>query len=152
MRGRLRTAPALLLLGIALQAQAGPAPLTVEQAWVAEAPPGVGVNAGYLTISNRTDREYVLEGVTSPDFGRVEMHRTLVSEDGTSRMRRQQTVTIPAATRLEFRPGDYHLMLFEKRAPVRSGGKVGLTLHFADGILLEISAPVRRMDGGHRHH
>jgi copper(I)-binding protein len=148
---RLRTAIGLLLLGTLPAAWSGPASLTVDNAWIAEAPPGVGVNAGYLTIGNGGDRERVLERVTSPGFARVEMHRTVVSADGTSRMQRQQEIAIPAGARFEFSPGGYHLMLFEKREPVRSGDRIGLTLHFADGTLLKTSAPVRRMDG-HSHH
>lgn len=142
----------LLLLSLAT---AGPVPagtgVTVSHAWVAEAPPGVGVNAGYLSVRNHGDRERVLRKVTSPDFARVEMHRTITAADGTTTMERQQDIVIPAGASLDFSPGGYHLMLFEKREPVRSGARVGLTLHFADGTLLETSVPVRRMDG-HRDH
>lgn len=141
----------LLLFCAAQTTHARETALTVENAWIAEAPPGIGVNAGYLTIYNRGEHERILERVSSPAFGRVEMHRTLVSEDGGSTMRRRRTIPVPAGDALDFSPGGYHLMLFENREPVRRGDNISLTLHFADGTLLKTSATVRRR-GDHNHH
>lgn len=126
--------------------------LTILDAWIAEAPPPVQVNAGYLIINNNSDSDRILESVTSPAFGRVEMHRTLISDDGTSSMQQQNRITIGAGRRIEFRPGGYHLMLFDRREAVRTGMRYQLTLHFADGASLATSADVRRIDNHHEHH
>lgn len=141
-----------VLIAMAAPLPASEAVLAVHDAWIAEAPPTVRVNAGYLIIDNRSDRDRVLESVTSPTFGRVEMHRTVVSEDGTSSMQQQHRITIASGDRLEFRPGGRHLMLFDARDPILNGKEIPLTLQFADGTTIETTAAVRRINSHHEHH
>lgn len=126
--------------------------ITVRDARIATAPPTVAINAGYLTIDNRGENERILESVTSPAFERVEMHRSRIGTDGTAAMRRQDRIAIPAGERIEFKPGGYHLMLFNPHEPARAGREISLILHFADGLESNVTAAVRRLDGSHGSH
>jgi copper(I)-binding protein len=71
-----------LVAGLALSAltwsSAGRAAdaLTVEDAWVREAPPHAEMSAAYLTIKNETSQDHTLVGVSSPQFQKVEIHST----------------------------------------------------------------------------
>lgn len=110
------------------------------------------VHAGYLTLENRSDRERELESITSPVFERVEMHRTVIADDGTSSMQQLKGVAIAAGDGIEFKPGGMHLMLFDTREPIRTGMRIPLTLRFSDGTTLDSEAEVRRRNSTHEHH
>jgi periplasmic copper chaperone A len=152
-----RMLTALCLLSVAAVAQATP-PLSVEDPWVRESPPGTEVNGAYLALRNDGDEDVKLVRVGSPHFSRVEMHET-VGEDERSRMRRVEDITVPAGESVALEPGGLHLMLFTPRRSLEAGEHVTLTLEFDNGQLLEVGAPVRKRtgredddaEGGHAH-
>lgn len=128
--------------------------LRITGAWVREAPPVAKVNAGYFSICNGGETDTMLSQVSSPRFGRVEMHQT-VEENGTSRMERLVSVSLPAGKCVTFEPGGRHLMMFDAVERVRAGENVLLRFTFTNQADLEITAPVRRGDGNsseHKHH
>ena len=144
---------ALMALLLIQPAIAATNPVAVHGAWVREAPPGTEVMAAYLVLKNPSARPQTLRRATSPQFGRVEIHRTEL-HDGMASMVPQDHVTIPARGRLSFAPESYHLMLIGPRRALRAGDRVTLILHF-DGVPpLRVVAPVRRanMDGGDHSH
>ena len=148
---RRRLLPLLLVTLWHLQVPAGQASLQVSEAWISEAPPGISVNAAYLVIENTGKRPVALERVTSPDYERIEMHRSFLDQ-GQARMRLQASVTIAAGSTLRFVPGDYHLMLFRPGRPMRIGDSTSLTLEFSDASQLTVSAEVRKLQPDHGHH
>jgi periplasmic copper chaperone A len=128
--------------------------ITVTGAWVAEAPPGVQVMAGYLKIVNDGAATAVLVGATSPDFERVELHRTVI-RNGVARMLHESRLPIPAHAAVVFEPGGRHLMLIGPRRALKAGDRVPLTLQFADGAVLHSTAEVRSplaASAGEHHH
>jgi periplasmic copper chaperone A len=125
--------------------------LQVSEAWVSESPPGVSINAAYLTISNTGESKVILNAVSSPDFKKIEMHRSLEA-DGKARMQLQNQLEIEAGTDFSFSPGDYHLMLFSPLKEIRAGDMTSLTLHFASGNVISVSAEVRKLQSQHLHH
>jgi copper(I)-binding protein len=116
--------------------------LSVSGAWVAEAPPGARLMAGYLRIANEGPGSVLLVGVVSPDFERVELHRTEVKE-GVARMVHQSKLPIAPHGALVFEPGGQHLMLIGPRRILQRGDRVRLTLSFDDGTVLDSMAEVR---------
>lgn len=120
----------------------GPA-VGASHVWIREAPPGVSVMAGYMTLSNFTGKPLVLRDISSSDFGSVMLHRT-VEKDGMDSMEAVQDLVIPAHGRVVLAPGGYHLMLMQPHTHLFDGDLVTLTLNFSDGSVLTILAPVRR--------
>jgi periplasmic copper chaperone A len=145
--------PFLLVLCLlsAMQSYAGSAAIHVTEAWVSEAPPTISINAAYLLIENRSDQSISLLKVDSPDFERIEMHRSVLSE-GIARMQLQTQVDIAAKGQLQFAPGDYHLMLFNPHKRLRAGDFTVLTLYFSDGTQIAVDAEVKRLQPDHSHH
>jgi len=146
-----RTAALLLwlfLLPVAAQSD----DLEVRDPWIMEAPPGARVNAGYFGISNRGDSEAVLVGVDSERFGRVEIHRTVIT-DGIAGMARESAIAVAAGATVSFQPGGLHLMLMEATARPHAGETVPVSLVFASGSRLQVDFPVRRAGAaeGHGH-
>ncbi|HXK58054.1 MAG TPA: copper chaperone PCu(A)C, partial [Gammaproteobacteria bacterium] len=111
---------------------AGESAFQIENPWVREAPPMASMLADYLMIKNTTDSVAMLIGVSSPEFRKVEMHRTEVV-NGLARMVRQQSIEVPANGVLEFEPGRYHLMLMMPTTPLSAGDTVGFRFEFEGG-------------------
>lgn len=106
----------------------GCAGLEAEAPWIAEAPPGVRIQVGYMTLRNRGASEVRLTGADSPDFGRVEFHAIAQGADG-MRMSRIPEPVVPPGGSLNFAPGGVHIMLFQPRRDVRAGQEALLILH-----------------------
>ena len=144
--------PVLMLIPFSLQAAEDA--LSVEDAWVREAPPGVNVLGGYLRLCNRSAVDVTLTGVESESFGKIEIHETIETESAT-RMERIRSLAVPAGECVEFVPGGKHLMLFDPIDPFRDGDFVTLRFVFAHSDSLETRVPVRRgnnNDKEHHHH
>lgn len=117
--------------------------LLVTDAWVREAPPGVDAYAGYLAVFNSGGGPVTITGATSPDFGKVMMHRT-EQDDGQMRMRELEQLKVSAGGKGVFQPGESHLMLMEPRTAFAEGDEVELKLQCTEGETPRFTAPVRR--------
>ena len=62
-------------------------------------------------MQNRTASAFTLIGASSASVRAIEIHTTLM-DDGVMRMRRLQSVAVPAGETVRFEPGGRHLMLF----------------------------------------
>ncbi|RMG52764.1 MAG: copper chaperone PCu(A)C [Gammaproteobacteria bacterium] len=124
--------------------------------WIREAPPGMPMLGGFVTLKNDSDRPVALVGAESPAFGSIELHRSIV-KDGMARMVPQERIVVPPRGEVRLEPGSYHLMLMQPARPLAAGDKVQIQLRFDDGSMLGIDFPVRRdADGAamsrHHHH
>ena len=149
MRFKIISAVCLCLLsGMSLFADSPT--IRVSNAWVNEAPPTVNINAAYLSIENTTDQIIILNEIESPDFERIEIHRSIVSDD-TARMQLQTLVNIAANAQFRFAPGGYHLMLFNPGKPLHAGDMTSFTLHFSGEIQITVDAEIKRLKLDHSH-
>jgi copper(I)-binding protein len=140
---RAPTALALVALLPALAACArGDGALSVEDAWVRAAPPGVRASAAYMTIRNDGDAARSVVGVASAQFARASLHETRM-EDGMARMRPVSTVEIRPGDSVTLAPGGLHVMLEDPARPLAAGEQASLTLRLDDGSALEVTAEVR---------
>ena len=143
MRSMFTRWPILLLcLFTFMPALADEAP-AISDAWIAEAPPGVGVLVGYFTLHNLGASQLTLTGIQSDDFNMVMMHKSIV-ENGMARMEHQSSVSVPAGGSVRFEQGGLHLMLMGPKRSLRAGGSVVLEFSLADGSRLQQAFPVRR--------
>lgn len=131
--------------------------LRIGHPWSRATPPVAKVGAGYLSIANQGTAADRLIAVTSPAAGRVEIHE-MRTESGVMRMRElAQGLGLPAGQRVELKPGGYHLMLMDLKAPLREGTDVPVTLIFERAGRIEVqfkveAAGARGSDhGAHGH-
>ena len=117
--------------------------VTVDNAWVRAAPPGAGMTAGYLSVHNSTGQTVTLVSAASDSHGDAMLHESFV-ENGTSKMRHLDEVSVAANSKASFEPGGRHLMLMAPTRDLEEGDVVALTLHFADGSTITVDADVRR--------
>lgn len=131
-----------LLFAVCLPALAG-GRAEVSDAWLRYIPGGAPA-AGYFTLANRGDAPLSLVGAECPDFGRVMIHRT-IERGGISTMRPVRELTVAPGKSVEFAPGGYHLMLMRPAHPLRPGGRLPVTLRFADGSSLAVEFVVKSL-------
>jgi copper(I)-binding protein len=100
--------------------------------------PGAGMPmaAGYLRIANYSGSDIRITRVSSPEYGSVEMHETLV-EDGIARMRAVPVVEIADGESVVFERGGKHLMLMQ---PVGEPRTITLNFYSGDVLLLSVGA------------
>ncbi len=128
---------ALLVLAILLCAcSSDEAPLVADDVVVNAPRPAMRMSAGYLTLTNNSDAAITITGVSSPEFGSVEMHETTL-EDGISRMRELNELTIAAGATVTFEPGGKHLMLMNRRD---TSDTTSLQFYAGDTLVLTVTA------------
>lgn len=128
--------PLAAVIALAVSACGQPvAPLVATDLSVKPPLPGMQMTAGYLTLHNNTAQPIAIDAVTSPQFGRVEMHETVV-EDGVARMIGLDSIVIPAGSDVVFEPGGKHLMLMQ---PAGTIDTVTLAFRAGDAVVLSVS-------------
>lgn len=100
---------------------------------------GEGMTGVFGTLTNTTDSDLVITGITSDAAAMVELHEVV---DGVMR-KIAGDVVIPAGGTFELAPGDNHIMLMQMPAPIAAGEEITLTLAFDDGSSVTVSALVK---------
>ena len=117
--------------------------VSVRDAWIREAPPGVGVMAGYMELRNNRSRPQVLVAASSSDFESATIHRTII-KDGIAGMVHAPQFELTANASSIFAPGGYHLMLMTPKRTLRAGDPVVINLKFRGGLVLPVAFEVRK--------
>ena len=89
----------------------------------------------YMTIRNNGAEPVTIQSARSPQFARVEMHRTVI-EDGVSKMRPLRTVTVPAGESLRFEQGGRHFMMMGAESETGPGSPVTIEISHSNGLLV----------------
>ena len=100
--------------------------------------PNPRMKAGYMTLTNNTEEAIRITRVSSPQFGRAEIHETFLEND-ISRMRPVGVLSIPAGDAARLEPGGKHLMLMQ---PIDSPQAVTLNLYSDEMLLLSVHADI----------
>lgn len=141
---RTRTALLLLVLAVA-SACAGPSAsggvISVGDAWARPAAAG-GTSAAYMRITNGTDGEDTVVGVSTPAAAKASIHQTMTDDSGMTGMH-EATLTLPAGGTVALEPGGYHVMLTGLAADLVPGSEIQLTLTFERAGPLVVPVQVR---------
>lgn len=123
-------------------AEAAPATLSFSNAFAPVAPEG-GTGGVFVEIAGGATAD-TLVGAHFASAAQVEIHETYATSDGLRGMRAiEQGLPIPAGGTVALRPGSYHLMLMELRAPLAAGDTLEITLDFARAGTRSLRVPVR---------
>jgi copper(I)-binding protein len=143
---------ALGLLGAGSIAWAG---VEVSGAWARATMPGQKVAGVYLQL--RSDAPARLIGAKSAAAKAAEVHR-MSHEGGVMRMRRVDSLELPAGKTVTLEPGGYHVMLLDINRPLNAGEHDSLKLVIEEGgkrTELPVQAQVRSVleeEDPHAHH
>ena len=100
-------------------------------------------SAAYFTVMNTSTAPDTLYKAEASFAGMSQLHETY-TENGMVGMRGIRHIIIPARSRFEFRPGDYHVMLMNLKRDLKPGEKVDLKLFFRRGGVVTVRAVVRK--------
>ena len=117
--------------------------LKFEDAWVRATPPGAMMTAGFGRLVNHTDLKLEITAYTSPNYGDVSLHQTVI-ENGVSRMKEVSGLSIPPGDEVELAPGGYHLMLMMPKQTSGTNDRVVLQIEEAGGQRFSFELPVER--------
>lgn len=118
--------------------------LVIEDAWIRLGPPIVKTYAGYFSIINLSKNKSLrMIGLESAMFEKVEMHNTSII-DGMMRMERLQYVDLRPGIKVQFSMSGKHLMMTNKKKPIKEGDVIPVKLMFNDDQFMNISMKVRR--------
>lgn len=131
-------------------------PVEIRDSWIQEAPPGISPLAAYMQLVNHSMENVVLESVSGPAFGRIEIHESRIEGD-VAKMQHRDSLTLRAQQTVVLEPGGFHLMLFNPDRRLQDGDSTELTFHFKDKapVTVEVDVVARRSrddQAGHQHH
>lgn len=120
-------------------------PVVIDHAWARATAPGQEVGAAYMELKSSED--CILTKVETPVAGSVEIHK-MSMKDGVMGMRMLEALDLPAGQTVKLEPGGFHLMLFDLKSPLKTGGSVPATLHFktknGKTLMLKTVLPILR--------
>ena len=155
-----KTTVALTFIGLAAFAAAQTAAVRVEGAWARATVQGQKGTGAFMNITAKEGTRLV--GVSSPVAGVAEVHEMKMEND-IMKMRAVQGLDLPAGQTVSLKPGGYHLMLMDLKAPLMKDSTVPVTLRFKDAKGVEtkldvvlpvgLAAPdvVTDKPGAHKH-
>jgi hypothetical protein len=142
---RTTTACAALALASAALAQT----VEVKDAWARATVPGQKAGGVYMQL--KSGEAAALVSASSPAAGIVEIHE-MAMEGNIMRMRAIPKLDLPAGQTVELKPGGYHVMLIDLKAPLTKGESVPVTLRFEGKDKkvqeVEVKAEVRDLTAG----
>jgi len=141
-----RLSQAALVLSLALggtAALAQAAAVKVEGAWARATVQGQKGTGAFMSLTAKDATQLV--GISSPVAGVAEVHEMKMEGD-VMKMRALPSLELPAGKKVELKPGGYHVMLMDLKAPLAKDSTIPVTLLFKDvkGVesRLELKLPV----------
>lgn len=92
---------------------------------------------------NNLGEDAAVVNATSSVANIVELH-THVNDNGVLRMRKIDSIDLPANQTVELKPGGLHVMLIGLRRDLKVDDYIDLGLEFEDGSVKSMQIPVRR--------
>ena len=100
-------------------------------------------SAAYFVIVNDGDEADTLIGARSEVANSTEMHETRIEND-VAQMVPVSRVEVPAHGSIEFKPGDYHVMLVGLTQDLKAGDTLKLTLQFEKSGEITLDVPIQQ--------
>ncbi len=119
------------------------AAVTVDGAWARASVPGQKGTGAFMRLTAKEGARLVR--AESQAAGIAEVHEMKMDGD-IMKMRAVPALELPAGKTIELKPGGYHVMLLDLKAPLAKDSTVPLTLTFKDGkgveSKLDLTLPV----------
>jgi hypothetical protein len=119
--------------------------LEISQPWTRATAPTAKTGGGYVTITNKGTTPDRLIAVRSAVSDKAEIHE-MKMEGNVMRMRELANgLEIPPGATVQLKPGGYHLMFMELKAPMAKDTKVPVTLVFEKAGSIDVELLVQAM-------
>ncbi len=104
--------------------------VTVTDAWARATVQGQKATGAFMKITAKDNAKLV--GVSSPVAGVAEIHEMKMEKDVMKMAALPNGLDLPAGKAVELKPGSYHVMLMDLKAPLAKDTTVPLTLTLQD--------------------
>lgn len=125
--------------------------LLVEDAYVRATPPNLPNSAAFMVLKNSSNENISVVKATSNVSKNVELH-THDMKDGVMKMYQVPKIDIPAKAETILKPGGFHVMFIGLHKPLKVGEKVTFTLELSNGETKTVTAPIKTVMAGMKHH
>lgn len=140
--------PLVLLMATSVAAQVA----VVAEPWARATIQGQKATGAFMKITSKEGAKLV--GVSSPAAGVTEIHEMKMDKD-VMKMAAVPSLDIPAGKSVELKPGGFHVMLMDLKAPLADKSSVPVTLTFENskGVKsqVELQVPVKSMSMQTQH-
>lgn len=124
--------------------------IEIDHPWSREAPPTATVIAGFFQLKNNAQQDDYLISASTPVAKRVEIHTHEMS-DGMMQMKQIDRVKVAAQEAVMFKPGGYHLMIFNPEKAYKQGERFPMTLTFQNAGEVQVELAVEKNGHVHAH-
>lgn len=124
--------------------------IEIDHPWSREAPPTATVIAGFFQLKNNAQQDDYLISASTPVAKRVEIHTHEMS-DGMMQMKQIDRVKVAAQETVMFKPGGYHLMIFNPEKAYKQGERFPMTLTFQNAGEIKVELAVEKNGHVHAH-
>ena len=104
--------------------------VTVTDAWARATVQGQKATGAFMKITAKDNAKLV--GVSSPVAGVAEIHEMKMDKDVMKMAALPNGLDLPAGKAVELKPGGYHVMLMDLKAPLAKDSTIPLTLTVQD--------------------
>lgn len=119
--------------------------IEIATPWTRATPPSARTGGGFMTITNKGTVADRLVSARSNASDKVEVHE-MQMDGNVMRMRElAKGLEIPPGATVMLKPGSYHIMFMELKAPLAKDAKVPLTLVFEKAGSIDIQLDVQAM-------
>ena len=119
------------------------ASLEISQPWTRATAPTAKAGGGFVTITNKGTTPDRLIAARSTVSDKVEIHE-MKMDGNVMRMRElDKGLEIPPGATVELKPGGFHIMFMELKAPFAKDTKIPVTLVFEKSGSIDIELPVQ---------
>lgn len=126
--------------------------LEISQPWTRATPPTARAGGGFLTITNKGTTPDRLIAVRSTVSEKVEVHEMRM-DGNVMRMRElEKGLEIPPGATVTLKPGSYHIMFMELRAPLAKDATVPVTLVFEKAGSIDVAMKVEALGAAAPRH
>lgn len=126
--------------------------LEIATPWTRATAPTAKSGGGFMTITNKGTTADRLVSARSNSAARVEIHE-MKMDGSVMRMRElEKGLEIPPGATVALKPGGFHIMFMELKAPFAVNGKVPLTLVFEKAGSIDVEMTVEAMGAGAPKH
>lgn len=115
--------------------------LQITQPWARATPKGASTGAAYMTVTNSGSAPAKLSCVSSDAAVQCQIHEMSI-DNGVMKMRQVEGgLEIKPGETVTFKPGGYHVMLVDLKAPLVKGNSVEATLKAGDSTV-QVEFPI----------
>lgn len=119
--------------------------LTVSNGWTRATPPRAVAGGGFVTITNHGSKDDILVSASAAVSGKAELHEMSVVDNIMKMRHLPGGVPIPAGETVELKPGGFHVMFLDLKAPLKKGDTLNVSLTFEKAGTVEVPFTIERI-------